>query len=65
MFLRRYKRKKNGKRHENLSIVENRRVANGTTVQRTVLYLGEITATQEDTWRKTPEVFDEDTGKQQ
>jgi len=65
MFLRRYKRKKNGKWHEYFSIVENRRVAHGTTVQRTVLYLGEITTTQEDTWRKTLEVFDEDTGKHQ
>jgi len=65
MFLRSYKRKKNGKWHEYFSIVENRRVVNGTTVQRTMLYLGEITTTQEDTWRKTLEVFDEDTGKQQ
>jgi len=65
MFLRSYKRKKNGKWHEYFSVVENRRVANGTTVQRTVLYLGEITTTQEYTWRKTLDVFDEDTGKQQ
>lgn len=63
MFLRSYKRKKNGKWHEYFSIVENRRVANATTVQRTVLYLGEITSSQENTWRKTLEVFDEDTGK--
>jgi hypothetical protein len=62
MFLRSYRRKKNGKWHEYFSVVENRRVANGTTVQRTVLYLGEITSSQETTWRKTLEVFDEDTG---
>src|SRR4030043_816217 len=64
MFLRSYKRKKNGKWHKYFSVVENRRLAKDKTVQRTVLYLGEITTTQEDTWRKTLEVFDEDTGKQ-
>ena len=63
MFLRRYKRKKNGKWHEYFSVVENRRVAADKTVQRTVLYLGEITSSQEARWRKTLEVFDEDTGK--
>jgi transposase len=63
MFLRSYKRKKNGKWHEYFSLVENRRCANGTTVQRTILYLGEITTSQESTWRKTLEVFDEDSGK--
>jgi len=57
MFLRSYKRKKNGKWHEYFSVVENRRVANGKTVQRTVLYLGEITSSQEDTWKKTLQVF--------
>ena len=60
MFLRSYKRKKNGKWHEYFSVVENCRVANGATVQRTVLYLGEITSSQKTTWRKTLEVFDED-----
>ena len=63
MFLRSYKRKKNGKWHQYFSVVENRRVASGATVQRTVLYLGEITSSQENTWRKTLEVFDDDTGK--
>jgi len=65
MFVRSYKHKKNGKWRQYFSVVENRRVANGMTVQRTVLYLGEITTTQEDTWRKTLEVFDEDAGKHQ
>src|SRR3990172_3491708 len=63
MFLRSYKRKKNGKWHEYFSVVENRRVAADKAVQRTVLYLGEITSSQEDRWRKTLEVFDEDTGR--
>ena len=65
MFLRSYKRRKNGKWHKYFSVVENRRVANGKTIQRTVLYLGEITASQGDTWRKTLKVFDQDTGKQE
>ena len=64
MFLRSYKRKKNGKWHEYFSVVENRRVANGKTVQRTVLYLGEISSSQENTWKKTLQVFDQDSGKQ-
>jgi len=63
MFLRSYKRRKNGKLHEYFSVVENRRVAGGKRVQRTVLYLGEISDSQEDAWRKTLQVFDEDAGK--
>ena len=47
MFLRSYKRKKNGKWHEYFSVVENRRVTADKTVQRTVLYLGEINSSQE------------------
>jgi hypothetical protein len=65
MFLRSYKRKKNGKLHEYFSVVENRRLSGDKTVQRTVLYLGEITSSQENTWRKTLEVFDEDSGQSQ
>ena len=42
MFLRSTNRKKDGKDHRYFSIVENRRVPGGKTVQRTVLYLGEI-----------------------
>jgi hypothetical protein len=63
MFLRSYRRKKNGKWHEYFSVVENRRVAADKTVQRNVLYPGEITSSQENRWRKTLEVFDEDTGR--
>ncbi|MBC8217333.1 MAG: IS1634 family transposase [Planctomycetes bacterium] len=63
MFLRSYKRKKNGKWHEYFSVVENRRLAGDKSVQRTVLYLGEISGSQEDAWRKTLEVFDQDAGK--
>lgn len=63
MFLRSYKRKKNGKWHQYFSVVENRRLTNSKTVQRTVLYLGEITSSQENTWHRTLEVFDADSGE--
>ena len=59
MFLRASNRKKDGKDHRYFSIVENRRLPAGKTVQRTVLYLGEINDQQQAAWRKTLEVFDE------
>jgi transposase len=59
MFLRSTNRKKDGKDHRYFSVVENRRVPGGGTVQRTVLYLGEINDQQQAAWRKTLEVFDE------
>lgn len=60
MFLRRTDRKKDGKTHSYWSIVENRRLNGGRVVQRHVLYLGEIDASQAVAWRKAIEVFDED-----
>jgi transposase len=60
MFLRCHTRRKNGKLHRYWSIVESRRLANGQSAQRQVLYLGEINDSQEAAWRKTIEVFDED-----
>ena len=59
MFLRAKVRKKDGKQHRYFSVVENRRVAQNHTVQRTVLYLGEINDSQEATWRKTLQVSSE------
>ncbi len=59
MFLRSTNRKKDGKSHRYFSIVENRRLPGDKTVQRTVLYLGEINDQQQAAWRKTLEVFDE------
>src|SRR6516164_4353007 len=59
MFLRAKVRNKDGKQHRYFSVVENRRVGGKRTVQRTVLYLGEINDNQEETWRKTLQVFDE------
>ncbi len=59
MFLRAKIRRKDGKDHRTFSIVENRRVGGGRVVQRHVLYLGEINDTQELSWRKSIEAFEE------
>jgi len=59
MFLRSNNRKKDGKDHRYFSIVENHRTASDQTVQRTVLYLGEINDQQQAAWRKSLSVFDE------
>ena len=61
MFLRFNTRKKDGKVHRYWSIVENRRLRNERTTQRTVFYLGEINDTQQAAWRKQLEAFDETT----
>ena len=59
MFLRSNNRRKDGKDHRYFSIVENHRISSGKTVQRTVLYLGEINDQQQAAWRKSLSVFDE------
>jgi transposase len=59
MFLRHKLRRKDGKLHRTWSIVENRRVSGGRTVQRHVLYLGEINDAQRAAWCRTIEAFDE------
>ena len=56
MFLRCTRRVKDGKTHEYWNLVENRRLVDGRVVQRQVLYLGEINASQREAWRKTIEV---------
>jgi transposase len=58
MFLRCTRRVKDGKAHEYWNLVENRRLADGRVVQRQVLYLGEINASQREAWRKTIEVHE-------
>jgi transposase len=58
MFLRHKTRRKDGKEHRTWSIVENRRVVGGRTVQRHVLYLGEINDTQRAAWCRTIEAFE-------
>lgn len=58
MFLRATLRRKDGKEHRYWSIVENRRVRGGRTVQKTVLYLGEINDAQQAGWCRTIEALD-------
>jgi len=64
MFLRCNRRKKDGKIHDYWSVVESRRCSDGRVVQRQVLYLGEINASQREAWRKTIEVHDAGTRRQ-
>jgi transposase len=64
MFLRCNRRKKDGKTHDYWSVVENRRCGDGRIVQRQVLYLGEINASQREAWRKTIELQDAGTRRQ-
>ncbi len=59
MFLRSTTRKKDGKEHRYWSVVENRRVSGNRTVQRHVLYLGEINDRQQAAWISAIEVFDD------
>ena len=64
MFLRCNRRVKDGKAHEYWNVVENRRLIDGRIVQRQVLYLGAINASQREAWRKTIEVHDEGARRQ-
>ena len=64
MFLRCNRRKKDGKTHDYWSVVESRRCSDGRVVQRQVLYLGEINASQREAWRKTIELQDAGTRRQ-
>ncbi|NQX00165.1 hypothetical protein HQ447_05860 [bacterium] len=59
MFLRANKRFKDGKEHRYWSVVENRRVAGGGSVQKTLLYLGEINNSERAGWTRAIEAVDE------
>lgn len=65
MFLRCKKRRKDGKEHHDWSIVENRRVMGGRVLQRHVFYLGELNGSQEASWRRTVELFGQDSSTPQ
>jgi transposase len=58
MFLRATTRYKDGKLHRYYSVVENRRVRDGRSVQKTLLYLGEINDNQKSGWTKAIEVVE-------
>jgi transposase len=59
MFLRANKRFKDGKEHRYWSVVENRRVTGGRSVQKTLLYLGEINDSDRAAWTRAIKVVDE------
>jgi transposase len=59
MFLRANRRFKDGKEHRYWSVVENRRVTGGRSVQKTLLYLGEINDTDRAAWTRAIEAVDE------
>jgi hypothetical protein len=59
MFLKCSVRRKDGKEHRSWSIVESRRVPGGGSVQRHLLYLGEINDSQQAAWQKCITVFAE------
>ena len=59
MFLRHNRRFKDGKEHRYWSVVENRRVSAGKSVQKTLLYLGEINDSECATWIRAIEAIDE------
>ncbi len=57
MYLKCNRRRKDGKEHYYWNIVESKRVSGGRSVQRQVLYLGEINDSQQAAWRKSIEIF--------
>jgi len=57
MFLRSNKRFKDGKEHRYWSVVENRRVSGCRTVQKTLLYLGEINDSESASWTRAIETI--------
>jgi transposase len=59
MFLRATIRKKDGKTHRYWSVVENRRVRGGGSVQKILLYLGEINDSQHAGWCKAIDALDD------
>jgi transposase len=59
MYLKCSVRRKDGKEHRSWSIVESRRLGDGQSVQRHVLYLGEINDSQQVAWQKSIEVFED------
>jgi len=63
MLLRAKRRIKDGKEHRYWSVVENRRVGGGKTIQRQVLYLGELGGGQHAQWSQALEAFDEGAGR--
>ena len=64
MYLRCHARRKDGKEHRYWSIEEKRRCADGRAVDRRVLYLGELNDSQQASWLRCIEAFEEGTHRQ-
>ena len=62
MYLKCYKRVKDGKEHRYWSIEEKKRCSGGRLVDRHVLYLGEINDSQKASWLKCIEALDVEKG---
>ncbi len=60
MYLKKHRRKKNGKFNTYYSIAEKRKVSGGRYVEKMVLYLGEISDSQKKSWEKSIEIINED-----
>ncbi len=60
MYLKKHKRKKNGKYNTYYSIAEKRKVSRGRYVEKAVLYLGEISDSQKKSWERSIEIINED-----
>ncbi|AQQ10246.1 Transposase [Sedimentisphaera cyanobacteriorum] len=60
MYLKKHKRKKNGKINSYYSIAEKRKVSRGRYVEKMVLYLGEISDSQKKSWQRSIEIINED-----
>ena len=58
MFMSASDRKKNGKSHIYHRVMEKRCVAEGRWIQRQVIYLGELTSAQQESWRRALKFFD-------
>jgi len=64
MYLRCHRRWKDGKEHRYWSIEEKRRCADGRAVDRRVLYLGELNDSQQESWLRCIEAFEEGSQRQ-
>ncbi|HSB79156.1 MAG TPA: IS1634 family transposase, partial [Candidatus Methylomirabilis sp.] len=64
MYLKCHRRVKDGKEHRYWSIVEKLRCADGCTVDRHLLYLGEINDSQQESWLRCIEAFEEGSHRQ-
>jgi len=65
MYLKAHRRNKDGKAHVYYSLSESVRLSRTRVVQRTVLHLGELNTTQQESWQRTIAVIEEDGREQQ